>query len=348
MVLNLFKYWIKKIIYAVNDTTFYPGVEFYNSKSTLIFKPISIGKGSRLHVIQTTGDYKNIIIGKNCWIGRDVEIQSIFDSQIVLKSNVSIQDRCKIIGDVVINQDTLLAPDVILSSGSHFYNYIPELLIKIQDKLLVRTKEDFHGISKKINIEEDCWIGKSVIVKSGVIISRGAIVGANSFVNKNIPPYEIWAGNPAKFVKSRLIFNPKYELMSTNIKDYPYFYLGFNHHDTSNGFMSNDLSICILGKVDLMDLISLELEIINSGELSIYIDDFEVYHKKLEVGKVKLQNLQTNNIENKFKICSSLNYLKSVFLNNSIIRFEFISSDKVEIHNFKLFEIKVNRSEENS
>ena len=78
MVLNLFKYWIKKIIYAVNDTTFYPGVEFYNSKSTLIFKPISIGKGSRLHVIQTTGDYKNIIIGKNCWIGRDVEIQSIF------------------------------------------------------------------------------------------------------------------------------------------------------------------------------------------------------------------------------------------------------------------------------
>ncbi len=54
-----------------------------------------------------------------------------------------------------------------------------------------------------VTIENDVWIGLNSVIMSGVTISNGAVVGANSVVTKNIGPYEIWAGNPAKFIKHR-------------------------------------------------------------------------------------------------------------------------------------------------
>jgi acetyltransferase-like isoleucine patch superfamily enzyme len=52
-------------------------------------------------------------------------------------------------------------------------------------------------------IGNDVWIGASAIVKSGVVIGDGAVVGANSFVNKDVPPYAIVVGTPAKILKYR-------------------------------------------------------------------------------------------------------------------------------------------------
>lgn len=54
-----------------------------------------------------------------------------------------------------------------------------------------------------VEIGNDVWIGEKVIIKSGVAIGHGAIVGAGSVVTKNIPPYEIWGGVPAKLIKPR-------------------------------------------------------------------------------------------------------------------------------------------------
>lgn len=54
-----------------------------------------------------------------------------------------------------------------------------------------------------INIGNDVWIGENVLIMSGVNIGDGAIIGANSIVTKNVNPYEIVAGNPAKFIRSK-------------------------------------------------------------------------------------------------------------------------------------------------
>jgi acetyltransferase-like isoleucine patch superfamily enzyme len=54
-----------------------------------------------------------------------------------------------------------------------------------------------------IIIENDVWIGAYATIMSGVKISNGAIVAANSVVTKDVPPYSIVAGNPAKIVKYR-------------------------------------------------------------------------------------------------------------------------------------------------
>lgn len=59
------------------------------------------------------------------------------------------------------------------------------------------------GDNYKTYVEDDVWIGHGAIILSGVRIGRGSIVAAGSIVNKDIPPYSIAAGVPAKVVSKR-------------------------------------------------------------------------------------------------------------------------------------------------
>lgn len=56
---------------------------------------------------------------------------------------------------------------------------------------------------KTTEIGNDVWIGNRALVLQGVKIGDGAVIGAGSVVTKDVPPYEIWAGNPAKCIKKR-------------------------------------------------------------------------------------------------------------------------------------------------
>lgn len=66
---------------------------------------------------------------------------------------------------------------------------------------------DFESTSKgNIVVKDDVWIGENALILSGITIGQGAIVGAGSIVTKDIPPYAIVGGNPAKIIKYR--FSP--------------------------------------------------------------------------------------------------------------------------------------------
>ena len=54
-----------------------------------------------------------------------------------------------------------------------------------------------------IIIEDDCWLGSHVTVTKGVRIGKGSVIGANSVVTKDIPPYSVAVGTPAKVIKKR-------------------------------------------------------------------------------------------------------------------------------------------------
>ena len=60
---------------------------------------------------------------------------------------------------------------------------------------------DIHVKSKPVHIKDGVWLGASVIVLKGVTIGENSVVGAGSVVTKDIPPNQIWAGNPAHYIK---------------------------------------------------------------------------------------------------------------------------------------------------
>lgn len=55
--------------------------------------------------------------------------------------------------------------------------------------------------ARPVEIGDNVWIGMNSTIMGGVKISNNSMVGANSLVTKDIPPYEVWAGIPAKFIK---------------------------------------------------------------------------------------------------------------------------------------------------
>ncbi len=69
----------------------------------------------------------------------------------------------------------------------------------------LRTKFSKHSLDMppRSIIGSDVWIGRSAIVMSGVRVGNGAVVGAGSVVTKDVPPYAIVAGNPAKLIRYR-------------------------------------------------------------------------------------------------------------------------------------------------
>jgi len=113
---------------------------------------------------------------------------------------VIIGDRTKIglsntiIGPVTIGNDIRLAQNITLSGLNHNYEDV-SMPIHVQ------------GVSTaSIVIEDETWIGANVVVVAGVTIGKHSIVAAGSIVTKDIPPYSVAVGNPARVLKK---YNPK-------------------------------------------------------------------------------------------------------------------------------------------
>jgi acetyltransferase-like isoleucine patch superfamily enzyme len=180
-----------------------------------------IGVGSNILIPQ----HASLSFGDGCYIGRYVELGPI--GYIKVGNDSSLQDRCILLGDVIIGRYCSLAPNIYISSGRHYFDLKPSWLIKDQDKLVASDKQLSDSHSKPVIVEDDCWLGINVVVMSGVTIGKGAVVGANSVVTKDVEPYTVVAGIPAKIIKRRLEFVPPIHIAYDNPNDWPYFYDGF-------------------------------------------------------------------------------------------------------------------------
>lgn len=94
-----------------------------------------------------------------------------------------------IIGPVTIGNNVIMAQNIVASGLNHNYK---DVHLPIQQQ----------GVSMaQIHIEDDCWIGANVVVTAGVTIGKHSVVAAGSVVTKNVPPFSVAAGNPARVIR---------------------------------------------------------------------------------------------------------------------------------------------------
>lgn len=177
----------------------------------------AVGAGALLNLQENT----RLELGEACYVGRQVELAP--GRSIRIGRAASLQDRCVILGDVSIGAYCSLAYNVYISSGRHVFEWRPQSLIKVQD---VQAPPEHSG-SRPVVIEEDCWLGNNVVVMSGVCIGRGAVIGANAVVTKDVPPYAVFAGVPARQLRARLNYSPPRALRFDVEDCLPYFHAGF-------------------------------------------------------------------------------------------------------------------------
>ncbi|HUY68052.1 MAG TPA: acyltransferase [Alphaproteobacteria bacterium] len=160
--------------------------------------------GARTRFI--TGDKGTLVAGAGVWMSSDIEIQT--DSTVRIGDRTSIQRRCSFNNAVRIGRDCLLAPNVFISSGVHAFHIAPHLPIREQERLIEANPELARGLDRPVWIQDDCWIGINVFIGPGVTIGKGSVIGANACVVRDIEPFAIAVGVPARVVKRRLDWKP--------------------------------------------------------------------------------------------------------------------------------------------
>lgn len=104
-----------------------------------------------------------------------------------------------------VGQFCSIAEDCTIGGGAHPVNWVSTSPVFYTGKNSLKanfSNNSFDEYARTI-IGNDVWIGSKCLVKGGVKIGDGAIVGMGSVVTHDIPPFEIWAGNPAKFIRKR-------------------------------------------------------------------------------------------------------------------------------------------------
>ncbi len=224
----------------------------------------------------------SISFGDGAWVGRNCELQVSNSQAIQIGKRASVQDNCKITGDIFIGAYATIAPNCTISSGGHIYNREPEMLIKAQDQIFTEP-------SKPIYIGEDTWLGASLFIKAGIKIGRGAIIGANSVVTKDVPAYEIWAGVPAKKLGLRLNFIAPAAISASKLSDRVYFYEGFDHENPSeHGLRIQSFRAILALKSSNSTKLHIEVFSVADAELCIKIDHL-VQNIKLVKGRNSAQ-----------------------------------------------------------
>ena len=207
IILNFFG-WIPTILGSVLRGKVYTLILGKVGRSCLIEKSVRVALPSRVFIGDRVfiGEYSyidpktistKIVLGNDVYISRLCRLSSgsseDYIGEVIIEDSVHVGQNCFLdgAGKLKIGKDSMLGPNVIFFTGDHDFRD-PTVPIRFQG-----------GIPKPIIVEEDVWLGANVIVLGGVTIGKGSVIAAGSVVTKDIPPYSIAVGTPAKVVGQR-------------------------------------------------------------------------------------------------------------------------------------------------
>ena len=109
------------------------------------------------------------------------------------------------VNDTEIGKFCSIANDCLIGASGHPVQWVSTspAFHTAKNVLGKSFSENRFSVRETTTIGNDVWLGARVIVKSGIHIGNGAVIGAGSIVTKDVPAYEIWAGNPAKRIRER-------------------------------------------------------------------------------------------------------------------------------------------------
>jgi len=155
-----------------------------------INKPINLQGGKYISIGNNTGIGSYTIL--TAW---DNYMNDKFSPEISIGNNVWIGEGCHItaINKIHIGDNVLMGKYITITDNSHGETNFEQLNIHPLSRPLISRGP--------VRIEDDVWIGDKVTILSNVKIGKGSVIGANSVVTKDIPPFSIAVGMPAKIIK---------------------------------------------------------------------------------------------------------------------------------------------------
>ena len=149
-----------------------------------IASDVKLGKDVKIHAFV---NLYGCLIGDGTKVGTFVEIQK----------GVAIGKNCKISSHTFVCEGVEIQDNVFVGHNVAFIN--DRFPRAVNPDGSIQTEEDWTVIPTIV--ETGASIGSGATILSGVIIGAGSLVGAGAVVTKNIPANEIWAGNPAQFLR---------------------------------------------------------------------------------------------------------------------------------------------------
>jgi len=148
---------------------------FFVHESSFVDKEVSIGDNTKVwhfsHVLRGTKIGKNCSFGQNCVVGPNVSIGN----------GVKVQNNISVYEGVEIEDDVFLGPSMVFTNV-------------INPRAFIVRKEEF----KKTLLKKGCSIGANVTVVCGIEIGEYALIGSGAVVNRDVKPYALMVGVPAK------------------------------------------------------------------------------------------------------------------------------------------------------
>ncbi len=191
---------LTKVIYL---NSLYCVYKLLNYPSILINK-VKLGSNVRFRgrVYFKNSRMGGVILGNNVSINSSLgadpiggQTKTIFYAR--RSGKIIIGDGCGISNTAIVSESMVTIGNLTNIGGgtkiydTDFHSINPD----------VRYKGDYEVKTKPVNIGPKVFIGAHCIIMKGVNIGEGAVIGAGSVVTKDVPPYEIWAGNPVRFVR---------------------------------------------------------------------------------------------------------------------------------------------------
>lgn len=126
--------------------------------------------------------------------GNDVNIErhAAFTPLLKIGDRSGVGIRCEINGDVTIGCDVMMGPEVVIYTTGHRF-----------DRTDIPMREQGDTEPRPVVIEDDVWIGRRAMILPGVRVGKGSVIAAGAVVTRDVEPYTVVGGVPARVLRRR-------------------------------------------------------------------------------------------------------------------------------------------------